>query len=530
MPTKSKYAETAYRAMPKGIDILNVIRANASSAYQERVPVATQENIKEVGNPILNYQAVANEFLSSLVNRIGMVLITNKMYNNPLKEFKKGMMSLGETVEEIFVNIIKAEPYYEVDTQGRTDCQDAFERRLPDVKAVFHTRNRQDKYPTTISNDDLRAAFLSYEGVEELVTKIIEAVYTSDEYDEFLLMKNIFFEAGQRGALKAIAIPDPTTQDSAKQAITTLRGTSRMLTFMSNQYNLMGVTTHTPISDQVIFILASFEAVVDVEVLASAFNMDKAEFIGRRVVVDDFGGLEQEGVVAILADRDWFMVFDNYVSMTEVYNPARLYWNYFLHHWETLSYSPFKNAIAFTTQAPTVTAVTVTPGTATLPQATGGTVTFTANVTGTGLFDPNVTWTASAGTIDSQGKFIMPGGTTTTSVTITATSKGDTTKTATATVTLTPAGRVTGLAIDPQTATISKTSGGTQQFTSSISVTGSATKEVQWLCHTATNSTAEISNTGLLTVPPNDPSDQISVVCVSKYDSSVSASATVTLS
>lgn len=443
MPVKPQYAAAKYSEMPKGQAILNVIRANASSAYQERVPEATQENITEIGNPILKYQAVANEFLDALVNRIGLVLITSRSYNNPLKEFKRGEVTLGETVEEIFVNIIKAEPYYQVDAEGKTDCQDLYQRRLPDVKAVFHTRNRQDKYPVTISNDDLRAAFISYQGVEDLVAKIIEAVYTSDEYDEFLLMKHVFLEAGNRGALYPITIPDPTDETTGKKAMSVLRKASLDLNFMSDKYNYMGVTTHTPTREQVIFILTSLSATVDVEVLASAFNMDKADFIGRRVIVDDFGGLETKGVVAILADREWFMVFDNYLAMTEVYNGARLYWNYFLHHWETLSYSPFKNAIAFTTQAPTVTGVTVTPPTQSLTKAAGGVVKFTANVEGTGIISPLVKWSVAGGTgvtfvTESDGSVTVtvPAGQTKDSITVTATSVTDGTKTGAGTISL----------------------------------------------------------------------------------------------
>ena len=440
MPVKPKYAAAQYSAVPKGIELLNVIRSEASQVYKDRVPVATQDNIAEVGNPILNFQAAQNEFLDALVNRIGMVIITSRSYNNPLKPFKRGLMSLGETVEEIFVNIIKAEPYYLVDDQGKTACEDEFGRRLPDVRAVFHTRNRQDKYPITIQNDDLRTAFLSYQGVEDLVSKIIEAVYTSDEYDEFLLMKNVFFEAGLRGALTPITIPGLDTTDNAKETMTIFRKSALDLTFMRNDSNYMGVTTHTPIDDQVIFLLTSVASSVDVEVLASAFNMDKTNFIGRRVIVDDFGGLEKEGVVAIQTDREWFMVFDNYLTMTSDYVASRLYYNYFLHHWETLSYSPFKNARAFVTKAPTVTSVTVTPGTASLTKATGGTVQFNATVEGDGLISPDVVWSITEdanATISKTGLVTVKGGITVDSLTVTATSKTDSTKTATATITLT---------------------------------------------------------------------------------------------
>lgn len=440
MPVKSKYAAEQYSTVPNGMQLLNVIRSDASQAYRDRVPEATQDNIAEIGNPILNYEATRNEFLDALVNRIGMVIITSRSYNNPLKRFKKGMMSLGETVEEIFVNIIKAEPYYLVDDQGKTAAQDEFERRLPNVLAAFHKRNRQDKYPVTIQNDDLRTAFLSYQGVEDLVSKIIEAVYTSDEYDEFLLMKNVFFEAGMRGALRPVTVPGLDSDVNAKKTMTLFRQTALDLTFMRSDSNFMGVTTHTPLDEQVIFILSSVAATVDVEVLASAFNMDKTNFIGRRVIVDDFGGLEKEGVIAIAADEDWFMVFDNYLTMTSDYVASRLYYNYFLHHWETLSYSPFKNVVAFTTEAPTVTSVTITPGTAIVTKAAGGTVQLTAAVTGTGLISNNVVWTITEdanASVTSSGLVTIKPGITVDSLTVTATSKLDNTKSGTATITLT---------------------------------------------------------------------------------------------
>lgn len=440
MPVKSKYAAAVYSAVPNGMQLLNVIRSDASQAYRDRVPEATQDNIAEIGNPILNYEATRNEFLDALVNRIGMVIITSRSYNNPLKRFKKGMMSLGETVEEIFVNIIKAEPYYLVDDQGKTAAQDEFERRLPNVLAAFHKRNRQDKYPVTIQNDDLRTAFLSYQGVEDLVSKIIEAVYTSDEYDEFLLMKNVFFEAGVRGALRPVTVPGLDSDVNAKKTMTLFRQTALDLTFMRSDSNFMGVTTHTPLDEQVIFILSSVAATVDVEVLASAFNMDKTNFIGRRVIVDDFGGLEKDGVIAIAADEDWFMVFDNYLTMTSDYVASRLYYNYFLHHWETLSYSPFKNVVAFTTTAPAVTSVAVTPGTASVTKAAGGTVQLTATVTGTGLISNNVTWTITEdanASVNSSGLVTIKPGITVDSLTVTAASKLDNTKSGTATITLT---------------------------------------------------------------------------------------------
>ena len=115
------------------VQILNAIRANASSTYQERIPVATRENIREVGNAMMRYQAVQNEFIDALVNRIARVIITSKSYENPLRMFKKGMLEYGETIEEVFVNIAKAHQFDPVVAET-----EVFKREIPDVNAVFH--------------------------------------------------------------------------------------------------------------------------------------------------------------------------------------------------------------------------------------------------------------------------------------------------------------------------------------------------------------------------------------------------------
>ena len=134
------------------------------------------------------------------------------------------------------------------------------------------------------------------------------------------------------------------------------------------------------------------------------------------------------------------MVFDNYLTMTSDYVASRLYYNYFLHHWETLSYSPFKNVVAFTTTAPSITTVAVTPRTASVTKAAGGTVQLTASVTGTGLISNNVTWTITEdanASVNSSGLVTIKPGITVDSLTVTATSKLDNTKSGTATITLT---------------------------------------------------------------------------------------------
>ncbi len=413
--------------------ILNTIRANASDEYQNRVPVATRDNIAEVGNAITNYEPTRNEFLNALINRIGMVIIQSRLYENPLRSFKKGMLEFGKDIEEVFVEIAKAQTY-----DPETAETEVFKRVIPDVKTIFHRMNRQDFYKVTISNDQLRTAFLSYRGIEDLIGRIVDSLYSGDNYDEFLLMKNLMNDYGAKGLFYPITVTEVTDEATAKKLTVNLRSTAKTLGFMSNQYNAQGVHTFTPIEDIVIFMTPQTEALMDVESLARAFNLEYADFLGHVVIVDNFGGLEN--VQALMVDKQWFMVYDTLFNFTEQYNAQGLYWNYFFHHWQILSTSQFANAIAFTTETPSVTSVTLSPKTATASK--GQKVQLTATVVATGMATETVTWVVTGSsdvksTITSSGELFIASDEPNTELTVTATSVFDGSKKDTATITVT---------------------------------------------------------------------------------------------
>lgn len=428
MPTIPK---TGVKLAANSVDILNSIRASASSTYQERIPVATQDNLRAIGAAMMQYQPTQNEFLSALVNRIARVLITSKSYENPLRRFKKGILEYGEAIEEVFVNIARAHEFDPVKAET-----DVFKREIPNVDAMFHRMNYQNYYKTTISNEQLRQAFLSPQGVSDLIGRIVDQMYTGAEFDEFLIMKNQIVDAANRGAMYPITVP-AVTAENAKSIVTTIKGVSNAMEFMSTKYNAMGVLNYTKKANQILIVDAQFDAMIDVEVLASAFNMEKAEFMGQRVLIDDFGSLT--GAVAALVDADWWMVFDNFIGFTEIYNGEGLYWNYWYHAWKTFSTSPFANAVLFTTESSTVTGVTVTPATATV--AKGQTAFFTASVTGTGLKPSAVHWSVSGtttptSTITSSGQLNVATNEPNTTLTVTATSLFNAEASGTATVTV----------------------------------------------------------------------------------------------
>lgn len=439
------------------VDILNVIRNNASVNYQNYVPVATSEpeSIREIGAIIMDYPSLQNEFLNALVNRIGRVLITSKMYDNPWSMFKKGMLEFGETIEEIFVNIAK--PFQFDPSVAETNL---FKREIPDVRSAFHIMNYQKYYKATIQNDQLRQAFLSWQGITDLIAKIVDAMYTGANYDEFQTMKYMLAKHIIEGKMYPVTIPTVSTENM-KAIVSAIKGVSNKYEFMSSNYNIAGVQTYTKKSDQYLLINSEFDATMDVEVLASAFNMGKAEFVGRRVLVDSFGSLDTarlnelfaddptyseisadvlnalDEIPCILVDKDWFMIFDNYYNFTEQYNGEGLYWNYWYHTWKTFSVSPFANNALFIPATPSVTSVTVSPATATV--GAGKQIQLTADVVTTSFAPKSVDWT-----VDTEGVEITKAGLLTigadvpaqTTVTVTATSTFDSSKKNTATITV----------------------------------------------------------------------------------------------
>lgn len=331
--------------------ILNTIRANNSALYQERIPEATQTNLENVGNAIMSYEALTNEFLSALVNRIAFTKVSNRRYKNPLAILKKGGKPYGTDIEEIFTNPVSGVTF----NGSATD--DMLKVTKPDVKTIYHRLNRQDKYPVSISTPQLQKAFTSGGEMEKFINSIISAMYSGDEMDEYLLMRNLVAEAITDGKVKSLDLTYTGDEETSKDLVKLLKTLSSNFTFQSREYNGYNVanataieggsitpcTTWTPKENQILLIRADVDANTDVEVLAKAFNMDKTDFLQRKIVVDSFG---DETTLAFLCDESAFQVYDDLYTVRSFDNGSNLTTNYWLHHWQTMSLSLFANGVA----------------------------------------------------------------------------------------------------------------------------------------------------------------------------------------
>lgn len=364
------------------IDIINVIRQNASAEYQNKVPEVNEiDDIVKVGQIIYGTPAFANQFVNSLVNRIAFTLMESATFNNPYAMLKKGYIDFGETIEDIFVNIAQVVEYDPNKAKSRE-----FARTFPDVRTAFYKLNWRVMYPITVQNEDLKMAFMSVDGVSDLITKIIDSITRAYEYDEFLLFKYLIIKAVTQGKMYPVAVDNTELKNYA----TAFKSVRNKLQFMRDEYNEAGVKNNTDMSNLCIFLDADFDASFDVNVLASAFNMDKTDFIGRRFLIDDWTtfdndrwntirentvnslGGDSTGVIdtvtdaelqimqkvhGIVIDERWFQVYDNLTVMKEKDVASGLYWNYFYHSWKTVAHSPFANAVVFVEDTATISAL-----------------------------------------------------------------------------------------------------------------------------------------------------------------------------
>lgn len=433
------------------VNVLNAIRNEASTNYQEYIPYATPdaESIRAIGATLMDYPALMNEFLPALIGRIGKVAVTSRLYRNPLAVLKKGILDYGETVEDIFIAM--AEPY-EYDPEDAEET--LYKRYKPDVKSAFYVINYRKFYPVTIQEQDLRRAFLSPDTLTDFYTRIIEQLYTGAYADEFLATKYMIARNILDGKLYAEPIPD-----TVKGVAQTIRAISNKFTFLSKEYNIAGVATYSDRINQYILVNADFDAALDVEVLAYAFNMNKADVTARKIVIDSFGALDTarlaklfandpnyeeisakdletlNDVAAVLIDENFVQIYDNLLTIRDEKNGKGLYTNYFLHNWKTFAVSPFANCAVLTPGTPTVTSVTVTPSTATAK--VGDTLQLVANVTTQNFASQKVNWSSNSAnvTVSAAGVVTIGAGATST-VTITATSVADPTKSGKASITI----------------------------------------------------------------------------------------------
>lgn len=448
--------------------ILNHIVQNGYLAGAPQVD-NTVQSIAQMGEYINGYQPRRNEFVEALMNLVAIQVIIHEEYSNPWSFALQGTMDYGETLEEVFVNPARPENYNANYATIDDYLKDRFGDRTADILAAMHTINFEKKYVTTIKLKQLNKAFRSADGVANLTNEIAASLYTGFEHDNFLMLKYVLDRLVLDGKIVAKKVAGLSSQANIEDTLEVIRKWSNELTFKEAGYTLSReALTRTPIEKQVDILTVDADASVSVKALAYAFHKEEQDFLGKRILKNDWnaydlarlgelltprGAAENvvpftdaelailDTIVGYIIDEKFLMQVDQLVELAEDGMAGNnLSWQYVLHHWAYFGASMFKNAIVFTTSDGSITSVTVTPATASM--AKGSSMQMTATIVSSGIVDQDVIWSCTeGGVIDSYGRITITAdpagvGEDPVTVTVTATSVADSTKAGTATITV----------------------------------------------------------------------------------------------
>lgn len=365
--------------MRAGVKTFNLVRQDASTVFMDTIPSATEDNIATLGNLLFddNYAPQLNEFVSTLINRIGLTVVRDKMFNNPLATLKKGSVPLGTDIQELYENPAEAEAY-ELSNTGMAKILTIAD---PDTKVAYYRRNRQDKYKKTIAREALRGAFVSWDKFEAFVSALINSLYSGASIDEFKYTKSLVRGAYDNNKAIVETVSAPVDESTGKAFMKKVNTLYRMMKFPSENYNAYNkiknptkrMVTWTEPERIVIMLRADIIATVGTDVLAGAFQLSQTDFLARLIEVDSFG---DDKILGFIGDESFFQIYDNLMRADEWYNAEVMAWQYYYHVWQTFAMSPFANGVILATGASKpATGISLTGASTTVAEE--GTITFT---------------------------------------------------------------------------------------------------------------------------------------------------------
>lgn len=418
---------------------LNRIREVASTIYHQYIPELTSDSdIGKLAEPVLSVPEVYNEFCNALINRIVYTQFLAKAYRNPFVVLEGDALPLGYAGQEVYVNPTKGRVYNPDDFAGLLIKYEA------DVKVQYTAINVDVQYPVTFSRQALKKAFTSWGDLESFIENLSNSLYNGAYIDEYNATKQLIAGAFKDNIAQYVTVSAVNSEANAKAFVAKARELFLNFQTPSSSYNSWAkiggsgrpVVTWTNPEDVVFIVRNDIRAYMDVNVLASAFNMDKADLLGNILTIDNFDIYAEDGtkiydgqyILGMIADKAWFRIRRQDMFMDSFYNPNNRSIQYYLNNIKMYNASLFANGVVIATSAPTVASTqinfveesgTVVEGAKiklhlnVTPFQANDTITFTSSDTNdatvekidnrtvevTGVDDGSVTITASNGTV-----------------------------------------------------------------------------------------------------------------------------------
>ena len=337
--------------------LINLAKQYASSEFNERIPVATKNNVDDIGDILSQYPTAKNEFINILTNQIGKSLFDMKVFENPFAFMDEGVMEYGKSIEEYFFDIIKGKSFGE--NTASSEAGEVLEKvdMSNMVKVQYYNENFRHKYKITISDAQLKGAFRTSQGLDGLIRGLIQGVINSFVQDQYLLCRNALCNTVTKEEV-ITGYNDLSENEQAKAINKLLRALADRFNFVSNKFNTGGLNTFSTYDDMIIFVTPETKAMIDVELLADTFNMEKADVRQKIKLIDSFVTTDSKGVssvdnntLAMICDKKTVRKWTTQDSTGTMHNPNGLYYNTFYHKWGVVAGCPYVNAVKIKKQS-----------------------------------------------------------------------------------------------------------------------------------------------------------------------------------
>ena len=290
-----------------------------------------------MGKPSKTAIITQNEFLGTVVEKIGRQEYSSKAYLNPLARFKKGFISNANEIEEIYVARVQG-------TTQDFDGTDTLKRVKPTIKTQYHKQNYGKCYTATVTDEQVRRGFTTEGGVRKIADEILTQLQTGYEYDEYIAMRNNFCDLIEGTPCKR-TITAITNQTTAKDFVKKVKKDIAKMQFRNTEFAT--VERNCKPSDLVLVLRTGLLAEIDVELLATAFNVDRTQLDTMVVEVDDFP--DNENVQAMLLEQNALMVFDTLYNIEPQRNAKGMFTNHHLNVEKIISTSNMYNVAVYQT-------------------------------------------------------------------------------------------------------------------------------------------------------------------------------------
>lgn len=347
---------------------LNAIReasVSEGTIYHQYVEAITDNtDIASFGSVILSTPAVANEFMSRLVNRIVYTSFETRYFNNPLQILEGDRIPLGYAGQEIYVNPAKRRKFDIDDFAGLLVKYEA------DVKVQYTEVNMDLQYPVTVSRHKLKQAFVSWDALDSFISELSNSLYNGAYIDEYNFAKGLVSSAYKANRVQYEVVTAPTTEATGKAFVKKLREIFLNMKTPTSAYNAWAkvggygneIVTWSNPEDIVFLIRNDAMSNIDVDVLSVAFNMDKTTLLGNIIPVNNFDMFADDGtkifdgsnIIGFIGDKSWFKIKRQDMYLDEFYNANNRTWQYYLNLTKMYNYSLFANGVAICTVAPSV--------------------------------------------------------------------------------------------------------------------------------------------------------------------------------